>query len=325
LLLCYAIVDPCAGDNYALRQAVLNNHVETLVVLLKDPRPDPSFDENYLIRYVSEQGNHEIARILLDDPRVDPSAKENAAIRVAARKGHLAIVEELLAHDLVDPSDVKNEAVINAASKGHINIVRLLCQDKRVDPSAQYNKALKEASEQGSVEIVEILLHDERVDPSVGNLEIVKKALAVDIIQDREALWKNFISKFAIKHNHPKIATLIETDPRASPAFLWNYVIHNKNVDFVKLLLNDGRIKDVHIKNAFSIASKKGDFDIMELLLQADNCEISLKEVGKSISTGFTMMRKKIDTLELTLDDLLESQIKLQDKLDTIIKHVTKT
>jgi len=90
-------------------------------------------------------------------------------------------------------------------------------------------------------------------------------------------------------------------------------------------LLNDGRIKDVHIKNAFSIASKKGDFDIMELLLQADNCEISLKEVGKSISTGFTMMRKKIDSLENGFDDLLESQIKLQVKLDTILNHITKT
>jgi len=301
-------VDPCAGDNLALRQSVLNNHVDTLVVLLKDPRPDPSFDENYLIRYVSEQGNHEITRILLDDPRVDPSAKENTAIRVAARKGHLAIVEELLAHDLVDPSDMKDEALINAASKGHIKVVRILCQDKRVDPSAQYNKALKEACEQGSVEIVEILLRDERVDPSVGNVEIVKKALASDTIQDKEALWKNFISKFALKHNHPKIATLIETDPRASPAFLWNYVIHNKNVDFVKLLLNDSRIKDVHIKNAFSIASKKGDFDIMELLLQADNCEISLKEVGKSISTGFTMMRKKLITWKMLLMTYLKAK-----------------
>jgi len=172
---------------------------------------------------------------------------------------------------------------------------------------------------------VEILLRDERVDPSVGDAEIVKKALAADLIQDKEALWKNFISKFAMKYNYPKISSLIETDPRASPAFLWNYVIHNKNVDFVKLLLNDGRIKDVHIKNAFSIASKKGDFDIMELLLQADNCEISLKEVGKSISTGFTMMRKKIDNLETAFDDLLDSHIKLQSKLDTVINLLSKT
>jgi len=168
----------------------------------------------------------------------------------------------------------------------------MLCHDLRVDPSARYNQALKEASEKGWVEIVEILLHDERVDPSVGNLEVVKRALEADI-QDKEALWKNFASQYAVKHNHPKIATLVETDPRASPAFIWNYSVNNKNVDFVKLLLNDQRIKDVHIKNAFSISSKKGDFDIMELLLQADNCDISLKEVGKSIATGFTMMRKK--------------------------------
>eukprot|EP01124_Arcella_intermedia_P001090 TRINITY_DN10588_c0_g1_i1.p1 TRINITY_DN10588_c0_g1~~TRINITY_DN10588_c0_g1_i1.p1 ORF type:complete len:901 (+),score=214.20 TRINITY_DN10588_c0_g1_i1:194-2704(+) len=319
ILLCDSRVDPCAADNTALRQAVLGNHHRVVELLLKDHRPDPSFEENLLIRNACAKGFLSIATLLLDDPRVDPSAQENAAIRAAAKKGYDTIIVELLAHELVDPSDVRNEAIISAASEGYIAIVKMLCHDPRVDPSARKNQALKEASAKGFVQIVEILLHDERVDPSVGNIEVIKKALELDTAQEKEALWKNFASRYAKNHNHTKVATIIETDPRASPAFLWNYAIHNKNVDFVKLLLNDERINTVHIKNAFSIASKKGDFDIMELLLQAEDCDISLKDVGRSIATGFTMMRKKIDALEISLDDVFEGQEKMQKKMDLLL------
>lgn len=183
----------------------------------------------------------------------------------------------------------------------------------------QRDTALKIACAKGYIGITEILLHDERVDPSVGDFEIVKKVFEDETVQEKNGLWKKFAIQYAINHNHPKIVTIIETDPRASPVFLWNYAVYNKNVDFVKLLLNDERIKDVHIKNAFSVASKNGDFDIMELLLQADNCDITLKEVGKSIATGFSMMRKKLDHVENTMEDMMVNHDKMQKKLDAII------
>jgi len=70
---------------------------------------------------------------------------------------------------------------------------------------------------------------------------------------------------------------------------------------------------------AFEIASKKGHFGIMELLLQAEQCDITLKEVGKSIATGFSEMRRRMQLLEDDIVDLATSQEQVKAKLDAIL------
>jgi len=266
-----------------------------------------------------KKGFNDIVSQLLIDPRVDPSALNNEALRSASGNGHVEVVDTLLTHDLVDPSDCNNQAIIDAATSGHSEIVRFLMMDPRVDPSARYNAALKSACLSRNIEVATFLVRDERVDPSVGLFDIVKEALDDDTAEDSHQLWKNFAIRFASSHNQPKIAEMIESDPRASPVFLWNYAVKNGITDFVKLLSNDRRIEDTHIKMAFEIASKKGHFGIMELLLQAEQCDITLKEVGKSIATGFAEMRRRMQLLEDDVVDLVTGQEVMKTKLDAIL------
>jgi len=57
----------------------------------------------------------------------------------------------------------------------------------------------------------------------------------------------------------------------------------------------------------------------MELLLQAEQCDITLKEVGKSIATGFSEMRRRMQLLEDDIVDLSTSQEQVKAKLDAIL------
>ena len=64
-------------------------------MLLEDGRVDPSADDNYAIKGASQNGHVEVVKLLLEDGRADPSANDNYAIRKASKNGH-AEVEELL-------------------------------------------------------------------------------------------------------------------------------------------------------------------------------------------------------------------------------------
>jgi len=88
--------DPSTDNNYAIRWASGNGHLEVVRLLLSDPRVDPSVNNNYAIRRASENGHTKIVRLLLVDPRVDPSANNNYAIRRASGNGHLEVVRLLL-------------------------------------------------------------------------------------------------------------------------------------------------------------------------------------------------------------------------------------
>ena len=63
-------IDFSIRDNYCIRFASINGHLEVVKLLLKDKRVDPSDINNYAICY-SFQNNHlEISKILLNDKRV---------------------------------------------------------------------------------------------------------------------------------------------------------------------------------------------------------------------------------------------------------------
>ena len=58
------------SNNYAIRQASMNGHIEIVRLLLKDGRVDPSDLNNWAIREASIYGHTDIVKLLLDDPRV---------------------------------------------------------------------------------------------------------------------------------------------------------------------------------------------------------------------------------------------------------------
>ena len=105
--------------------------------LLKNPRVDPTVHNDYPIRRASRNGHLEVVRLLLADLRADPSANHNYAIQVASQYGHLEVVRLLLADSFVDPTDNNNYAIRWASRNGHTDIVNLLLQDPRV--ASTYN------------------------------------------------------------------------------------------------------------------------------------------------------------------------------------------
>jgi ankyrin repeat protein len=55
---------------------------------------DPSADNNWAIRLASCNGHVEVVRLLLNDNRVNPSELDNYAIRWASHNGHVEVVVE---------------------------------------------------------------------------------------------------------------------------------------------------------------------------------------------------------------------------------------
>ncbi len=184
-------------------------------VLLADQRVEQSFaraptgpsrDNNYAIRLASENGHLDVVKLLLEDKRretkvspayayaVDPSDRGNGAIQRASENGHLDVVKLLLADKRVDPADRNNYAIMLASWNNHPEVVKLLLADKRVDPSADNNEAILKASENGHLEVVKVLLANKQVDPSDygnyaillassnGHAEVVKLLLGSDKI-----------------------------------------------------------------------------------------------------------------------------------------------
>lgn len=62
---------------------------------------DPSFLDNYLIRYASINGHLDLVQKLLQDPRVDPSANNNEAFSLSLNNWHLHIAIQLFKNDKV--------------------------------------------------------------------------------------------------------------------------------------------------------------------------------------------------------------------------------
>ena len=109
--------------------------------MLKDKRVDPSDKDNYAIRWASYNGHLEVVKVLLKDKRVDPSEYKNDAIQFASRLDHLEVVKALLKDKRVDPSDVDNYAIREASKYGYLEVVKLLLKNPRVYNT--YNGILK--------------------------------------------------------------------------------------------------------------------------------------------------------------------------------------
>ncbi len=63
----FKLVDPSACNNYPIRMASQNGHIEVVELLLKDPRVDPGADNNYAIRIAHQNGHSKIVKLLLGD------------------------------------------------------------------------------------------------------------------------------------------------------------------------------------------------------------------------------------------------------------------
>ena len=134
-----------------LEDAMRNNNIKKVELLLKNKDVDPSINDNQAIIYASSVGYIilDIIKLLLNDPRVDPSENNNQAIKAASENGYTNVVKLLLQHPRVDPSSNNNYAINHAAYQGHFDVVKLLLKDERVKEKLQedfielYNDLIK--------------------------------------------------------------------------------------------------------------------------------------------------------------------------------------
>lgn len=84
-----------------MTEVLINDNMETLKLLLEDPRVDPSENNNSLIVLAAEVNNVDAIKLLMNDPRVNPADNNNAAAVMACNKRHGYVLEHLLKHPKV--------------------------------------------------------------------------------------------------------------------------------------------------------------------------------------------------------------------------------
>jgi hypothetical protein len=85
--------DPTAFNNYAIRLAAENGHLE-VVKYLYSIGCDPTVDDNYAILLAAKNGHLEVVKYLYSIG-CDPTAVNNWAIEWASENGHTEVVEFL--------------------------------------------------------------------------------------------------------------------------------------------------------------------------------------------------------------------------------------
>jgi len=249
--------------NSALIEAMTQKQMEILRFLLDNSQFRPN------IRFFGEaiiEDNIEIVKILLDDPRVDPSSAENFAIVIASTGGHPEMVKLLLADPRVDPSDQGSLAIYEAAGSNYIEIVELLLADPRVSLQDQEESVLVNSVEHQYVEIVKLLLNDPRTDTTFDDNEALKIAVKNGYREIEELIRKDLrkYPTFEIKRNNfpidKKIAELRKD--RKIYSDLFEYYV-NKNSEFTRVPTNTLNNLKFH-----SLRLEMIDADINKLLSQ---------------------------------------------------------
>jgi hypothetical protein len=104
-------------------QAVLDNDLKNIKLLLNNPKVDICYDKNYAISTACQLGYIDIVKLLLEDGRADPSDKKNFAIGLAAEGGYIDIVKILLNDKRVNPTDVQNYAIRRTTDEAMIQFL----------------------------------------------------------------------------------------------------------------------------------------------------------------------------------------------------------
>ena len=190
-------VNPRHFDLIVSLQAALYNHEAGVIrVFLDDGRVDPSFSDDWTLRWAAENGHLDIVTICLKDSRVNSGSVSNNAIIMSSQNGHFHIVKLLLKDKNTDPAARYNLPIRCASGVGRYNIVEILMKDKRVDPSGSNNNAIKMAALWGYYNVIKLLMTDPRVDPSTSDNYALRKSLKIDrpditmlLLNSDERVW----------------------------------------------------------------------------------------------------------------------------------------
>lgn len=185
--------------------------------------------------------------------------KPLANIQNAVTYGRTAVVAHILTDKNLLINKIVSTDLLDEASKGgHTEIMRMLLRDPRIDLKDNHSFALQVACERGHLAIAELLAQDDRTYSGIvvtGLLGIAAKKGHVDIVKlildtPRLLARQHFayaILEAALDNQSAqslglmlKVASFEEaTDNSKSTPLI--YAVQNRNVDVVRLLLEDGR------------------------------------------------------------------------------------
>ena len=175
-------VDASDSNNYAIKWAARNGHLDVVKFLAGLDKVDASDSNNYAIRRAAENGHLYVVKFLAGLDGVNASARGNEAIIGAAFWGHLDVVKFLAGLGGVDASDSNNYAIRLAARNGHLDVVKFLLTLPGADASDPNNYAIRLAAENGHLDVVKFLLCIIEIATAISNGSLELNVSKLDVV-----------------------------------------------------------------------------------------------------------------------------------------------
>jgi ankyrin repeat protein len=160
-----------AFNDYAVRLASKNGHLDVVKYLVEEHGADVRAQSNNAIKRASENGHLDVVKYLVEECDVDVHASNDWAVRIASGNGHLDVVKYLVSMRANIHAD-DDYAVRWASEKGHLNVVKVLV-DAGANIRAKNDNALEQASENGHLDVVKYLVSK---GAKVGNTQALRLA-----------------------------------------------------------------------------------------------------------------------------------------------------
>ena len=255
--------------------------------------------------YIASEANHtEVVTILLNDQRTDVNTivnSENALIK-ASKEGHVMILELLLGHPGIDVNKInfrnKKTALIVAAELGILDAVMSLLHHPQTfvnNLDSHSESALQKAATAGHLEVFKLLLRcpktyipkevdsmDFEIQTAFDNRnDILKKGATCCLNVSTglfEAAWVDDYRAIRGLLQCPNAEINTPNEREKTLIYIASWQGWMKSVQVLvnnsKLDINIGRTTDG--STAFSRASEKGHLDIMQILIDHKDTDMSL-------------------------------------------------
>ena len=243
--------------------AVYEKQVESVRVLLQDPRVRLNSHDSQVFLTALRSENTEIINLLLADPRFDAGANNNIIIRNMARKTNdLDLFKRILKMPNVDPAVKFNDPLMGAVLTSKVEVAKLLLQDQRVLNGNYLDGTLLLASRLRSSDMVRVLLQCEKIRPSFvsvtgTNPDIVKAFLESPRVdpaaflkyiraESRDPLYLSYFFRWSVESSNDRLIkfflTIKTLNPSSNSNAALKLAIKNERLDIVRLLLADDRV-----------------------------------------------------------------------------------